>query len=126
MVVLVGAVWWGAKLAFERSHYVVLSNTAADVVTEYIEEYQAWPSSWDDLRRIPIQSVMDYSTLEQKVHVDFNRRLEEVAEMDPAKVDVIRNQGRPYADYLHEGRAARLIEVARKGVELHAADPPGQ
>jgi hypothetical protein len=120
-------VWYGATIALERSHYVVLSHAAAEAVTDYIKQYRRWPSSWADLRRVPLKQFGPpyddaYDTIEQKVHIDFSLPLEDVAAMDPATFGAIRNKGRPYADYLDEWRAVELIEAAREAIAARAPE----
>lgn len=116
--------WYTITLPLQRSHYIVLSRAAAEAIIEHIQRYQEWPSSWAELRRVPLKPPFDdgYDTVEQKVHIDFGLSLEEVAAMDPASFDAIRNKGRPYADYLDQWQAERLVAAARAAAEVSGAE----
>lgn len=107
---------WELEYAEQQLHAV---GYVEETCAEYIEAHHEWPRSWQDLAEVaprvgPVEMPRDLEMVRERVHVDFQARVDGIAREGPGTFSGFAPNGRVYYDYSNAYQS--VIDAAKKAV----------
>jgi hypothetical protein len=141
-VLVIGGVWMvynGISTAIRAEHNLHSTLYVVRLVDEFVYEKNRWPQSWDELEKLKftgdaytprngelnalrIGGAMEFQwpdsspTMRQRVRIDFDADLHEIAEQTPMTFEAIKPIG-PYYEYRDYGIVDSLQQTVRQCLE---------